>query len=177
MIALGAEKFHGADGDEPNFLLGKGTAAQNEVGDGIDLVEESFGGEAFEDEDEDDDFDEDGEYRERAGLMRFQLVKRLPAELLSLLGRRYPFYRKAPAAAGEGYFVNLCTTCGEPFDDLELHAEPGVGFYPFTVQEAEKVVLRELPFAGPLLIEANFSQVVPDLLFEHARREAFPADS
>lgn len=179
VIALVAEKFAGVAEGEPDFLMGKGSAAQNELGDGL-MLGERFGSDSFDDEEADEEFDDTGLYQHSGGLMRFHEVRRLPAEVADLLCRHYPFYRrksfrKAPMAPdGGAFFLNFCTTCGEAFGEPELHSEPGRGFYLFSAAEAARVVLRELPLGGPLLLEATFSRVAPDFLCAHARREPFP---
>lgn len=185
VIALMAQEFACDDQPGVTLLLGKATGAQvdasgaartfgdppySDYGDGATPYE----GDVFED-DEDDDLDGD-EYGQEEGLMRFQHIKTLPPDVVSFLGRHYPFFRKQTSTLGEACFVNLCP-CGEPFDDAELHAEPGVGFYLFSQEDALGVVLRELPVDPPLLLRANFGVVVPDMILKFSPREAFPADS
>lgn len=175
VITLAAEKFAPED-DGHEYLLGKASDAQHDPGEPAD---KTFGSDVFEEDEDEEGYDEESQYQHDNGLMRFQFIKQLPAEVVSLLGRRYPFFRKRVSnLGGDGsYFINQCSRCGEPFEDLFLHSEPGVGFYLFSRQDAEKVVLRELPIDGSMLIQANFGLVVPDVILQYSPRTSFPADS
>lgn len=188
VIGLMAERFSCGDEDGRTLLLGKATGAQNDAhgssepyGDGPyreasrSEDSENYGGGSFEG-DEDEEFD-GGEHGEESGLMRFQHIQTLPAEVAGFLGRHYPFFRKLSSPIGaHAFFANLCS-CGEPLDDNYLHGEPGVGFYLFSREAALAVVLRELPTADPLLLRASFGTVVPDVILKFAPRQPFPADS
>lgn len=176
VITLAAEKFAPED-DGHEYLLGKASDAQPDPGG--EPAGKTFGGDVFEEDEDEEGYDEESQYQHENGLMRFQFIKELPGEVVSLLGRRYPFFRKRVSnLGGDGsYFINQCSRCGEPFEDLFLHSEPGVGFYLFSRQDAEKVVLRELPIDGSMLIQANFGLVVPDVILQFSPRTSFPADS
>ena len=174
VITLAAERFSGDDDEDDSDsqlsqIFGK---LQQPATAANDNYSADFAADEGGDGDEDEDSDEDG------GLMRFQFIEELPGEVVSLLGRRYPFFRKRPVDddSGPAYFVNQCS-CGEAFEDLYLHSEPGVGFYLFNRKEALKVVLRELPIDGSMLIRANFGIVVPDVILKYSPRLPFPADS
>ncbi len=187
VIGLMAERFSCGELDGATLLLGKATGAQIDasgsaatLGDYGGLPgegqpgEDDFGGDVFED-DEEEEFGGDDELE--PGLMRFQHIERLPAEVVGFLGRHYPFFRKLTSPIGKrSYFVNFCA-CGEPYDDAYLHTEPGIGFHLFSREDAQTVVLRELPAAPPLLLRANFGVLTPDVILKFSPRLPFPADS
>lgn len=110
---------------------------------------------------------------EESCLILLSSVENLPGELASLLGQRYPFFRRRfSKTAGARYFMNHCS-CGAPLGDFFLHSEPGGAFCPTSAEETENIILRELPVAGPFNIEASCGQMYPDLIGIYARRESF----
>ena len=114
---------------------------------------------------------------EESCLLLLSTVENLPKELSALLGRRYSFFKKRYSkTAGTRYFMNHCS-CGAPLGDFFLHSEPGGAFFPTSLEEVEKIVLRELPVAGPFKVEASCGQVYPDLIGSTARRESFETDA
>lgn len=122
----------------------------------------------------------DGEEQETDGedscLFLLNTVADLPGELADLLGQKYSFFRKRYSqTAGTRYFTNHCA-CGAPLGDFFLHSEPGGAFFPTSPEEVEKIVLRELPVAGPFKVEASYGQVYPDLIGSSARRDRFETD-
>lgn len=100
-------------------------------------------------------------------------VENLPGELTNLLGQRYAFFKKRYSkTAGVRYFMNHCS-CGAPLGDFFLHSEPGGAFCPTSAEEAENIILRELPVAGPFNVEASCGQMYPDFIGAYARRGRF----
>ena len=110
---------------------------------------------------------------EESCLILLSSIEVLPAELVNLLGQRYLFLRKRYSkSAGRRYFMNHCS-CGAPLGDFFLHSEPGGAFFPTSPEEAEQIVLRELPLSGSFKVEASCGQAYPDLISAYARRECF----
>lgn len=123
----------------------------------------------------------EGEEQEAEGeegcLLLLSNVEYLPAELFHLLVPKYPFFRKRYSkTAGARYFMNHCS-CAAPQGDFFLHSEPGGAFFPTSPEEVARIVLRQLPVAGPLRVEASCGQLYPDLISSGARRERFEAAS
>ncbi len=171
VITLAAEHFGGGDEEAKFELFDQDAAAAHAFDADIEGLSED-------DYYADEGGGEEDDYHQEGGLMRFHLIREMPADVASFLARWYPYFRKRAdtGEAGEAYFCNQCS-CGEPFEEFALHAEPGSGFYLFSRQDAQKVALRELPTADTMMLRANFGMVVPDVILKYAQRKPFPVDS
>jgi len=100
-------------------------------------------------------------------------IEDLPTELLKLISPRYSsLKRRYSKTADRRYYMNHCS-CGAPLGDFFLHSEPGGAFSPTSPNEAEHIVLRELPISGSLKVRASYGQTYPDLISAHAQRESY----
>ncbi|HSG40293.1 MAG TPA: DUF5710 domain-containing protein [Thermoanaerobaculia bacterium] len=100
-------------------------------------------------------------------------IEELPPELLRLISSRYSSLKmRYSKTANRRYFMNHCS-CGAPLGDFFLHSEPGAAFFPTSPEEAEQIVLRELPIVGSFKVKASYGQAYPDLISAHAQRESY----
>lgn len=77
------------------------------------------------------------------------------------------FCMRFSKTAGHSYYANTCK-CGAIFGEFYLSSEPGAIFFPTTREEADRVRVTQIPFAGDLEFAASYSQGGIRMIFERA---------
>ena len=86
----------------------------------------------------------DGEWQNVDGNAFIFYVAELPDVVSRHLFERYPAFRlQRGQDPADSHWVNQCGHCAEPFNDDELHCEPG-GFMPSRVEDAEAIFLSRI---------------------------------
>ncbi len=102
-------------------------------------------------------------------LLVLSYIEEMPKEVESHLAKEHPRYRRHfSITADQTYFANLCE-CGANFGDHYLTGVNGP-FFPQDEATAAEVEIAKLPFEGPMVFRASFSQGTGDIIWRHGRR-------
>jgi len=98
-------------------------------------------------------------------------ITSMPDNVAAYLRANHPgFCMRFSKTAGYSYYANTCK-CGVIFGEFYLSAEPGAVFFPTTREEAARVLVTQLPFAGDLEFAASYSQGGIGMIFERGEGE------
>jgi hypothetical protein len=96
----------------------------------------------------------------------------LPEKLLKMINERFPFFRLEYSNTTESeYYANTCPSCGMLSGDFFLHNEPGRPFFPETKEEAQELMIEQLPVKIPIEIDAGYHVGPGELIMEHGKRK------
>lgn len=96
----------------------------------------------------------------------------LPEYLLQMINERFPFFHlKYSKEADSEYYANTCPSCEMLSGDFFLHNEPGGPFFPVTEEEAQELMIEQLPIKAPVEIEAGYHVGPGELIMEYGKRK------
>lgn len=88
-------------------------------------------------------------------LVMLSNVRQMPSPVLNYVCTHNDRYqRRFVRASGEAYLTNACI-CGAHFGDFYLFSEPGVAFFPDSVEAAAAITYQKMPFAGTLYFDCD----------------------